>query len=382
MDRYQEISVVEEQYKVRDLDEAIRALRRSINPPWTLKKGTLRVFQDVLEYPIASDHKNMAYFDNQKKKFWSNDARFLYTSLQQFYENIDDRNNLAEIWDQGTKYIGLRYKDILPSGYRIDDASVLSRYTVGGDIISEALDYVTVKNSNSSIKLTLVNSTNLANVSCAFTNISDSSYREKYFFVWIYLASAPSSIDLQFGNDNANYLYKNVTTQFSGQALKANDWNLLAFDLNAASAQGAVSDSAFDYFNLVLHDAPSGVYFLGTTYLRKWELLDYWYYSTFNVKTNSSLIPDQEYLFDANEAYSLDSSIVADTDWADVIQYDGMLSCLSDSKDQSTISLISSKREVAWGKLMEKYPDMQPIIITNRVNFETDYTRERYAKRR
>ena len=63
MNRFQTISTIEEQYKVLDLDDAIRTIKRNYQLPWMLKKGSIRVFDGVLEYPTAVDHDYLAYLE-------------------------------------------------------------------------------------------------------------------------------------------------------------------------------------------------------------------------------------------------------------------------------------------------------------------------------
>ncbi len=92
MNRWRDVSFLEEQYKVRSLDAAIRRLRRESVFPWTIQKSTLRVFDEVLEYPVKSDHDELAYLDNQKGDNYAQKERFFYTSLQQFYEDVNNRD--------------------------------------------------------------------------------------------------------------------------------------------------------------------------------------------------------------------------------------------------------------------------------------------------
>ena len=84
MDANATLLATEESDKVRDLDEAIRGLKREFQTPWSLKKSTIRVFDDVLEYPVAADHDELAYIDTNPKNGSSSvfvaSARFFFTS--------------------------------------------------------------------------------------------------------------------------------------------------------------------------------------------------------------------------------------------------------------------------------------------------------------
>lgn len=371
MNRYQPISTIEEQYKVNDLDEALRTLGRSVKTPWLLKKSTLRVFKDVLVYPVASDHDELAFLSSQKKDQFAN---FYYTSIQEFYENYyNQRNDLAEIWENGTKYLGVRYDDSSNlSSQKLDSLS----FTASGDASDVTIDTVIYKESDSSSSVRFLNTVNtgVATMSSNFTNINDTSYKNKYLFAWIYLSSVPTNIILKFGNDVSNYLSATVTTQFSGQAFTANDWNLVAIDLGTATETGTISSSAFDYLSISLTGASAGYYYIDNIYLKKWALLDYRYYSNYNVKTSSASIANQAYFINpSTEAYATDSALVGDYEWADVIMFDAILTGIADEKDGSLYPVIANKRQDAWDKLMAKYPDMVPLITTSKYEFSKDY---------
>ena len=188
MDTWRDIANIEEQYKVRQLDYAIREVRRNTNFPWNLKKGTLRVFDDVLVYPIASDHDELGYIDKQNIKNYSDSARFYNTSLQQFFEKVNStRNLMAEIWDSGTKMIGLDYKDFDVASQKLSSAEDPDEYTTSGDASDPVLDNVIFKKGSGSIAFTVTNSTGTATISNTFTTYSDSLYKRKYHFKYIYL---------------------------------------------------------------------------------------------------------------------------------------------------------------------------------------------------
>ena len=373
--RRQSLSNAEEQYLVRDLDEALRTLRRKLSPPWTLKKSTLKVFNDVLIYPIASDHAELAYLDSQKNESsYSNRARFKFTSLKEFYENPDYRNDLAEIWDANTKYLGVRYNPQGATGQIIESAEDATGWTGSGDAGTPVKNTVVFKKGNASIKIPITNSAGTATVEVDITSFSDTEYKRKYFFVWVYLNSAPTSISLRLGNDSSNYLGATVTTQFSGQSFKADDWNLLAFDLNEATETGTFDETIIDYQAIIFTGAATGTYYIDESNLRAWELLDYWYYSTFNVQTVSASVPDQDFFFNSSEIYSTDTKLIGDNEWVDVIMYDAMLISLTDQENEKVKEEITRRRQIAWGDLIGKYPSLEPVLITRYRRFEQDHT--------
>lgn len=362
----------DETYLVYDLDEALRNLKREHNCPWSLKKSTIRVFSDVLEYPTASDHGNLAILEGQEDSYEQKPKPY-YTSIQEFYEDPNNQSQIAEIWDGGTNYLGIRNKNLEGLNQTIDNCEQDSDYTISGDITAKDIDPVIYKTGNGSLRLTVVSSAGSATLEKTFTAFTDATYRRKYVFFRCYLSAVPTSITLRVGADSSNYLTKTVTTQFSGQAFKAGDWNILAIDLNSPdSTTGTISTTtSFDYYAFVLTGASSGFYYLDEVSLKEWSLMDYWYYSTYNVATVGSSTANQEYFRNSSEIYSTDSMLVGPSEFADVVMYDALLSSVADVENSKLYPVINTKRDAAWAALMSGYPDMEPVIITHQWRFGT-----------
>lgn len=373
MDAYQTIANVETVYKVRFLDEALRAIRRETQFPWMLKKTSLRVFEDVLEYPVASDHDELAYLDNNKEYYGAR-ARFRYTSLPEFYEDPNNRNDLAEIWESGTKYLGVRYSPSKAGSTKLNSAETASDWTASGTASSPTLDEVIYKKGSGSIRFSVTAGT--ATMVNTITAVTDSNYLRKYHFKWIYLDAAPTSITLRLRVDASNLLSTTVTTQYSGQAFAADAWNLVGHDLNAATVTGTIGTSpTFTSESFSLNGAAAGTYYVDESHLRSWENLDYFYYSIFNVALVGQTVGNQEYFFNSSGVFSTDSQLVGDTEWTDVILYDAILTGMADKENKSLVFFIAEKRRIAWDALFEQYPSLRPIIITSKYNFIDDHQR-------
>src|SRR5882762_1966589 len=391
MNRYQALSTVEEQFKVHDIDEAIRDIRRDFQLPWTMQRGSLRVFDGVLVYPTASDHDEVAYLDT-RGQVYEDRLRFKETSLQQFFENYDEiRNLLTDIWDNGTRYLGVRLNGIndyiIPPAVLVDTAESTAGFTASGDASNILVDFVmfdqddnSTEPNNASIRFTVTQALNTAlvekNLAATGLTISDTLYQRKFFFIKVLFSSVPTSVQLRFGNNNTNYLFTNVTTQFSGQAFRANQRNLLAFDLNNASTVGTINPNSFAYYAVNLINAPSGLYNIDTSWLRQWQLIDYWYYSRFDVQTITSSIANQEFFMDDNGNYAIDSQLVGDKQWADVVMFDAMLTTANDLENNKIVQLIAQERQEAWEKMFMRYPSMRPKVTTMKYKFLTDFNRD------
>ncbi len=381
MNRYQTLDAISEVYKVQDLDEAIREIKREHNLPFLQKQATLRVFPGVLLYPPAADHDYLTYLDtNDAQVPYGSRMRMRYTSLQQFYEDPDYRNTVAEIWDGNSLMIAIRDKDVPPgflsSSTLIDSAESISNYTASLDASGLVLDTVLFTgDSNASVRFTnTVTGTAQALVEYVPTSFTDAMYKSKYFFQSVFLSGIPTSVQLRLGADSSNYLATTVTSQFSGQAFKANDWNLLAIDLNTATATGTVdTTTSFDYAAVRLNGAPAGTYNIDASYLRGWTLLMYWYTSKWIVQTNSGTTATKECFIDANGVYATDDVLIGDYEWADVIMYKAMLRSLADKENDSLKADVINWLAAAMDSLRAIYPDAKPLVITQSTRMSTDF---------
>lgn len=374
MDRWDSIVSQEEQYKVRDLDSAIRKLRRRTVLPWTLQKSTLRVFQDVLEYPMASDHDELAFMDNEKKSF-AEKPRFRFTSIKEFYEDINYRNDLAEIWDGNDRFLGIRYRTKNASSVLLNNAETVGDWTASNDASSPTAETVVYKEGNGSIRFTNTSSAGTATMKGNLTsNQTDGNYKRKYHFMLVYLDAVPTSISLRYHIDSSNYLETTgITTQFSGQALKADDWNLVAHDLNSADAVGTISATpTFTYEEIDLVGAATGTYYIDASYVRQWELLDYWYYSKNLIALVGETTANQEYFYNSSGVYSTDSQLVGDSEWADAIMFEALLETAINLENGVLINQFKGDRDNAMRELDKKYPNLIPIITTSKWRLDTN----------
>ncbi len=376
MQRWQALSRTEDQFLVRDLDEAIRTIRRDIQLPWLMQRGSLKVFDDVLEYPVPADYDEMAYLDTNKANgIYPRTARFKFTSLQQFYENLSYRNDLAEIRDANDVFLGVRYTSKNITSQLLNNAEDVDDFSVSGDADSVVKDSVNFKVGNGSMKVVVTNSAGTATIKDTFTPFTDAKYKSKYQFKWILLGAVPTSISLRFQVSDSVYLETTgITTQFSGQPFKADTWNLVAQDLNNATEVGSISESSiWASEKIILIGAATGVYYIDDSHLRQWELMDFWYYSIFNVALTASDVGNQEYFYNSSEVYSSDSKLIGDSEWADVAMYDAMLIALVDLKETDTLQFIQDKRDTAWEALMLAYPSLKPLVITSRWRFDNEF---------
>ena len=376
MDQQRDFANVEQQYKVRAIDTSLRQFRMKTNFPWNLKKGTLKVFDGVSEYPITADHDEIGYVDKQNIKSYSDTARFYNTSVQQFYEIVNSaRNLMADIWKDGTRFIGLNVDNMGLNSSELSNAEVADNYTASDDASDIEVDNIVYKEGNGSIKFTVTDSAGIATIENTTGIGSDTGYKTKYHFKRVYLYGVPDSIELRLQTDASNYLSTVVTTQFSGQAFVANDWNYIAQDLNEATEEGTFDQNTIASEKVVLNGAPTGTYRLDTSSLKQWKLLDKWYYSKYNVIDSSGLVPSREYFIPVDGDTSdidLTDSLLGDSKWIDVITGRAMRTLLADIENPTLLSWVREFKSEAEKEFYKQYPSMSPLIITQRRRFDND----------
>jgi hypothetical protein len=373
MNVYTPVSVLPEVQKVNALDQAIRALRRKVNPAWSMKKSTLRVFSDVYLYPPPADQARIAILDDPLGQDFSygEHPRYVYTSLRDFLEAPTGRNMVAEVWQSGQKLTAVRNQT--GSGLTNQLAggtSDAADWAGSGDAGTPTLDYVLFLTGPTSVRVPVTFSGGTATVTDTFAaGTSVPNYKAKYFFAYVYLQSVPTSVELRLRKDGSNYLSKTVSAQFAGQPFVANDWNTLAMDLDTATETGSTGGQ-FNSAQYVLSGLASGSVYFDKSWIRGWTMQDYWYYGTSNVLDGSTY---QQFFAPDSATYSLTSELIGETVWHDAVMYAACLYLLSNSKEEAIKQDVGALWNEARQQLFAMYPDETPQISTNTYRFQTDY---------
>lgn len=366
MDKSQTVSKIDTIFKVQELDEAIRTVRRVCKAPWSLISSSLKVFSGILTYNPGSDFDGLAFLDDSGK-FKTSKPDFQYTSIKQFYEDPNNRNTLAEIWNDGEVSLGVNYKNAGLSQILVDDCSIIANYTPSGDFTSVEQETVETGNSELAVKATCVENTDVATITNNFTDFIDTEYKKKYLFTYVYFNSIPNSVDLVLKKDGANYLSKNILTQFDGRIFKAGEWNILAFDLNNCVVEGATGGE-FTSLDITLNGVTSGTYYFGVTQLKEWLNLNYNYYSK-NYVQEADGTKKEYFLNSETNEYDGTDVLIGEDIYSDVVLFEAMCSAINEQENKVIIEKYETKRQEAWSSFFEKHPELRPVISTNYYNY-------------
>lgn len=371
MNQFQTVQTVDDPAKIRWIDVALNDDDTDYKLPFRRKQTSLRVFDGIVIYPAPSDYDELSYVDNDELSY-SNRARFRYSSYNEFFEDKDNRNDLAEIMDGEEVFIGCRYQTKNANNRMIDNAENATNYICSGDASNPVIDNVLFKEGNGSIRFTITQNTGSAIIENTFNSLSDLLYKQKYNFRYVYLDGIPTSISMRFGNGNGNYLYSTVTKQFSGQNFKEDAWNLVAFDLNIASTLGVIDPTQWKYQGLELTGAPSGTYYVDTSYVRQWELLDnFWYYSSNKVKSVTGVYKEN-FIDPTTEQYDPTDSLIGSTNFGNYICYVACLLVAIDKGDVALITNVSALMTKAGNKIPQRYQVVKPLITNQNWRFKSN----------
>lgn len=361
----------DEQFLVEDLDTAILERTGNFLFPWMLKKTSLKVFPDVVEYPVESDFLAIGYIDNQADGYASK-VRPYYTSLVEFLNDPDNRSQIAEIWEDGAVRYGIRNKRIGSSSTILNPVDTITGMTVTGAGSNLTLDTVIFKTGVASARFEVAVSGNTT-VKVPYTSaLPDGDYKKKYSFVWVrFGASVPTSVTLREHVDALNAVQTTgITTQFAGQAFKANDWNLLAHDLNLATTVGTVGTSpTFAYTEIDMVSAGAGLYWIDEVSRKGWQLMDNWYYGAYIIISEGSTTADKQLFIDDEQNYSTADVLVCDKRFLACIMNQAMFYTAMDREAESLASMFLAKADQAWVDLKNRYPSIEPLMTTHLTRF-------------
>jgi hypothetical protein len=370
------VSVLDDIRKVNAIDDALRDLRAQMQPPWCMKKTSIRLFDDILRYAPASDHLRLAFIDVDEEDDFALQPRFRYTSTTDFQDNADpSRNLLDEAYVNGVLTLGVRFNDngiTSPTiSTRLDDVSTLTGGVAAGDAGTAVLDTaVTTDGCSSSIRLPITLNTGTASWTRTFTNILVSDYSKTYYFRRVWLGALPASVTLAVGKDASNYFYGTVTAQFSGAGFAANDWNILGFEIPTASKAGT-PDGNFAWEQLLLANAPTGNYYVGPSDVKEWLPFAYWYYSSNNVITAAGV--GKDYFCPDGATYDATDILPGQEQWHQLIVAEAQYRLLADSKEETVKASMELMRTRAWKTFADNNPDETPTRTTETRRFINDF---------
>jgi hypothetical protein len=126
-------------------------------------------------------------------------------------------------------------------------------WAAGGDATGLIADDINYVSGSASLRFNLSGATTSGYIENSTFTAVDLSDEEDVgaLFLWVYLPSSITSVDLRWGSDSSNYWNKTVTSTHESLAFQTG-WNLLRFDWDTATETGTPDSSSVDYARITI----------------------------------------------------------------------------------------------------------------------------------
>ena len=255
--------------------EAASNLLGNIDPIETIKRKELFIYKDVFDYAPEADMKKIVDIRPQVNRNYSDN--FSRSFIEDFDRTKEDKKFAIE-FDNGVKV--LRISREVGTALQMDSCNDLDTWSVGGGASNlEEDDYITAGGGSLMFDLGLTG----GYIENSGYDVDLSGYEDQSsFFIAVYIPDPTivTNAFLFWGDDNANYWSKTITTPHFGSFRIG--WNLLRFDWDGATEVGTPTPANFDYlrFGFTTTSTETKVR-IDDIWLRKPVMHDVLYYSRY-----------------------------------------------------------------------------------------------------
>ena len=241
------------------ISRAARQVLQDVDPKETQRIVQLsQVFNDVFDYPAPSDLKGDRFIDLRPQA-----GRTPSDIFQQDYAQTFDANKLSLTsnaiytqWNTGVKTLRIE-APTLTAPITLSDTSSLLGWSATSGAQNISLDTLYNVAGGGAIQFDLAAGSATGSVQISTLTPVDMTGHLNIdtLFAWVYipLASAITSLDVQWGSDlTANYYHLTVSTTQQGLAFQ-NGWNLIALPWASATKVGSPILTAYDSVQLTVN---------------------------------------------------------------------------------------------------------------------------------
>lgn len=301
------------------INRAARQVLQDVDPKETQRTVSLasQVFNSVFDYPIPVDVKGDRIIDLKPQAGRTPSDIFVQGYSVDFdaYKNVSLTDKIITQWNTGVKTLRIEAPTLV-SPITLTDTSSITGWSAtsgaqnitfdsvnsvagGGDIQFD----LAVGSATGSIQITTLSPVNVT----GHVNIDT-----LFFWVYLPLASAITSIGLRWGTDvTANYYTETTSVTQQGTAFQTG-WNLIALPWVSASLVGTPDSTLYDSVQLILSynsTLQTGLRFCNLT-SNTGSILQLQYYSKFlfrNPSTNAFQETVVDVATDGNTIVNLDT---------------------------------------------------------------------------
>lgn len=237
------------------INRAARAVLLDVDPKETQRIVQLaQVFNDVFDYPAPADLKGDREIDLrlQAGRF----PRDIFT--QEYAQNFDAnklisvRNKLYTQWNTGIKTLRIE-APTLTAPVVLSDTSTLTGWSATAGAQNLSLDTQFNVAGGGDIVFDMAAGTGTGSIQISTLNPLDltAHLNTSTLFFWVYLpmGSAITSLNLRWGSDLSNYYTETATVTQQGTAFQ-NGWNLIALPWVSANVVGVPNIKLIDSIQL------------------------------------------------------------------------------------------------------------------------------------
>ena len=214
------------------------------------------IYDDVFNYPLASDYKKLIDLRPQDNRTNADSASRQYAERFDLRRSINNRQLSIES-EEGTRFIRINWRSAgwnSPHTFHTCD-SLTSNGTVAIVGTASGLKIQKLYKVSGSASIEFDTATSGDGIQITGMDALDLTDEDEIadLFLWVYLPSAPTSITAIWGNDLTTNYWTGVaqTAQADGTAFKVG-WNLIKFSWSAATESGTVAPATIDSFKLTI----------------------------------------------------------------------------------------------------------------------------------
>ncbi|MFA5014819.1 MAG: hypothetical protein WC549_04700 [Actinomycetota bacterium] len=363
----------------RDLDEAtmirrtnliLDDLRMKVNLPSQIRTDYIPYVYEFERYKLPDDYKtegkiSLRYDDqidnDRNRTYLSDEPPFQrYNKHWRFYtpEVWNERINLDQAtinFNKGKEKLWLSNGRSNSEYQEISACDSLTGWTAGGGAGSLALDEDVKAEGNYSINFDLTAATAATLTYVIPTAVDLTEYINAgliRLFKW--LPTAPSSIEIQIGDDSSNYYTQTITTQADGDIFDTENLNEIEFSFRDATKSGSPTMSSVLHFKIILNFSSATTdtdFRIDSIRAYKPENLVFEYYSYYFVKTSAGV-----WQKDITETVGTDEEILILPEWRRVFAKLCLLDELEKSGDSRYVNFYTETDK--WLKeISKRYPN-------------------------
>jgi len=240
------------------INRAARQVLLDVDPKETQRIAQLaQVFNNVFDYAAPSDLKGDRFVDLRPQA-----GRNPWDIFQQDYAQTFDANKLLSAsnavytqWNTGVKTLRIEAPTIT-APVTLCDTSTITGWTATAGAQNITLDTLYNVAGGGAIQFDLAAGSGTGSIQISTLTPVDVTglvnINTQFAWVYIPLASAITSLDVQWGSDvTANYYHLTVTTTQQGTALQ-NGWNLIALPWSSATKVGSPTITKYNSVKLTV----------------------------------------------------------------------------------------------------------------------------------